>query len=208
MGNILVPDRGCGPAVLVIHSWWGLTPSFTDYAAALRDAGFVALAADLFDGETAETEAEARALRARRRRQPAYRMLLADIAALQAHPATTGDEVGVVGFSMGGHWAVWLAQQATAPVRAAVLYYAVRAGDFGASQTSFMAHFAADDPRVSPAGRQRMERALAKAGRPYRAFDYPGTGHWFAEADRADAYDADAALSAFDRTAAFLRGAR
>ena len=34
-----------------------------------------------------------------------------------------------------------------------------------------------------------MERAIEKAGCSYRAFDYPGTGHWFAEATRTDVGD-------------------
>ena len=90
---------------------------------------------------------------------------------------------------------------------AAILYYAARGGDFGRSTARFLAHFAAEDPWVRPAARQRMERAIAAAGRPYRAFDYPDTGHWFAESARPADYRSEAARLALRRDAAFLRAA-
>ena len=50
-----------------------------------------------------------------------------------------------------------------------------------------------------------MERALAKAGTPYRAHDYPGTSHWFAEPDQTGNYDPQAADLALSRTIGLLR---
>jgi carboxymethylenebutenolidase len=50
-----------------------------------------------------------------------------------------------------------------------------------------------------------MERAISKAGRSYQAFDYPGTGHWFAETDRSTDYHQLSASLAFDRTCAHLK---
>ena len=48
-----------------------------------------------------------------------------------------------------------------------------------------------------------LEQMLADAGREVTIHRYPGTGHWFAEPSR-DAYDAEAAELAFDRTIDFL----
>jgi dienelactone hydrolase len=45
----------------------------------------------------------------------------------------------------------------------------------------------------------------ADAGRPIEFHHYPGTGHWFFEADRTDAFNADAAKMAWERTLAFLK---
>jgi carboxymethylenebutenolidase len=206
MGDLAVlgTREGGAPAVLVIHSWWGLTASFTRFGEALADEGFVVGLADLFGGRTASDPEEARRLRRSRRAEPMYRTLIRNIDELRAAAGTEAD-IGVAGFSMGGHWAVWLSQRPDLPIAATVIYYATRAGSFADSHAGFIAHFAEDDPWVKPAARRRMETAIAAGGCDYRAFDYPGTGHWFAESDRDRDHVPEAAALAFERTTAHLR---
>jgi len=118
-----------------------------------------------------------------------------------------GSRIGVVGYSMGGHWALWLSSQArpeVPPISATVVYYATRACDFHASAAAFQIHLAETDPFVSASGVAAQERALRKAGRPYELHRYPRTGHWFAEYDRPDAFQPEATALAWERTLAFL----
>ncbi|MCC6947499.1 MAG: dienelactone hydrolase family protein [Bradyrhizobiaceae bacterium] len=201
---ILLPRRKRRPAVLVIHSWWGLTASFRVFGRALADEGFVVGLADLFDGRTAADVRQATHLRRAPRKEPMYKTLIRNIDELRAvdgtHPA-----IGVVGFSMGGHWAVWLSQRPDLPIGATVLYYAARAGSFRGSRSSYLAHFAENDSWVSRASRRKMEAEIAKAGRSYTAFDYPGTAHWFAETDRRAEHAPDAAAVALERTIKYLK---
>ncbi|MBJ3764658.1 dienelactone hydrolase family protein [Maribius pontilimi] len=197
------PNRPLG-AVLIIHSWWGLTDSFRQYGNALAAAGFVTGLADLFDGRVAKTVAQARALRGRPRRTPMYKSLAADIGALRC--AGRGDlKVGVVGFSMGGHWAVWLSQRPEYGISATVLYYAARGGSFDQSQADILAHFAEKDDWVPPNARKNMERAISKSSCAYQSHHYPGTTHWFAESDRSAEFDAPSARQALERDIEFLR---
>ncbi len=43
-----------GPGVLVVQEWWGLTDDIRYWCQRLADAGFVALAPDLYHGQIAE----------------------------------------------------------------------------------------------------------------------------------------------------------
>lgn len=96
----------------------------------------------------------------------------------------------------GGHRAVWLSQRPDHAVDACVLYHAARGGDFSQAKAIYLAHFATDDPWVSAPARASMEKALTTAGCRHDAFDYPGTGHWFAQTAQAEAFDAAAAKRA------------
>src|ERR1700731_2973048 len=56
------PEQGSGPGVLVLHAWWGLTQPFRQICDRLAEAGFVALAPDLYRGKTTASVEEADAL--------------------------------------------------------------------------------------------------------------------------------------------------
>ncbi len=202
LAYVAPPLRG-GIPILILHSWWGLTPSFTAYADRLAAQGFLAGCVDLYGGRLARTPEEASRLRAAPRRVPMYRSMLADVGELIGHPAASTDRVGLVGFSMGGHWAVWLAQHPDAHAGAVVIHYAARAVTKASPPVPVLAHFAELDQFVTRAGRRRMERSFTRFGWPYTAMDHPGTGHWFAE-PAAEGFDHAAAESAFAATCRHL----
>ena len=53
-GYLGIPESGSGPGVMVIQEWWGLVPQIKRVCDRLAEAGFVALAPDLYRGELAE----------------------------------------------------------------------------------------------------------------------------------------------------------
>src|SRR5436309_4557070 len=59
---LAVPEHGSGAGVVVLHAWWGLTEPFRQVCGRLAQAGFIALAPDLYRGKTTATVEEAQAL--------------------------------------------------------------------------------------------------------------------------------------------------
>src|SRR5258707_6537695 len=58
-GYLATPDAAAGPGVVVLHEWWGLTEPIRQACDRLAEAGFVALAPDLYRGKTTAKGEEA-----------------------------------------------------------------------------------------------------------------------------------------------------
>ena len=205
---LTVPDGGTGAGVLVLHAWWGLTSVFTDICDRLAAAGFMALAPSLYaDGATTASIAEAEALVAAHDRAPAAAEAVVRDAAeqLRGLPAVNGAQIGVVGFSLGAYWALHLSQARPDDVGAVVAVYGTDDGDYSTARAAYLGHFAEDDDFEPVAAVRALEAKIRAAGREVTFHVYPGTGHWFVEPNRPDAYDAAAAALVWERTLAFLK---
>ncbi|HEX2849618.1 MAG TPA: dienelactone hydrolase family protein [Acidimicrobiales bacterium] len=200
---LVAPDAGSGPGVLVLHSWWGLTPFFRSVCDRLADEGFVALAPDIL-GAVADTPDEAEANLMAHDPNRGARLVLASAATLRDMPITTGEAIGVVGFSMGASWGLWLSARAADTVRAVVSFYGSQDIDFAGSRSAYLGHFADNDSFVTDDEVESLEANLRGHGLEVEFHRYPGTTHWFFERDRAVAYEPDAAEAAWARTVAFL----
>lgn len=201
---LALPRGDTGPGVLVLHSWWGLTPFFKDVCDRLADEGFVALAPDLFVGEQPATVEDAERLLAEAPPNELAHLSRSSLRTLVDLPGTTSDRVGVLGFSMGGSLGLWLSARLPEEVAAAAVFYAAQDIDFVDARCAFLGHFAEEDAYVSPDDRVLLEADLGVLGFETTFHDYPGTRHWFFEADRPE-YDEAAASVAWDRTITFLR---
>ena len=205
---LAVPDGRAGPGVLVLHAWWGLTSVFTDVCDRLAATGFVALAPSLYaDGATTDSIAEAEALVAAHDQAPgeAKAIVLAALDQVRGLSAVTGARVGVIGFSLGAYWALQLSQVRPDDVGAVVAVYGTDDGDYGTARAAYLGHFAEQDDFEPLEGVRALEETIRAAGREVAFHVYPGTGHWFVEPNRPDAYDAAAAELVWDRTLAFLK---
>jgi carboxymethylenebutenolidase len=209
-GYLALPPGEQGPGVLLLHAWWGLNDFFTNLADRLAGEGFTVLAPDLYGGRTAATIEEAEALSGTLDHREAIKDVTGAAEYLLAHPSVEGSALGVVGFSMGAAYATWLATLKP-EVKAVVIFYGgFYGGDEGdyAHRTgaAFLGHLAETDPYESEEEIRQSESMLRDAGRDVEIHTYPGTGHWFFETDRPDAYHEEAAHLAWERTVAFLRG--
>ncbi len=199
------PRSGTGEGVLVLHAWWGLNQFFKEFCDRLAKEGFVAFAPDLYHGATASTIKEANKLRSKLKQETVVQEITQAAKHLGAVCGTSNPAIGVIGFSLGGYWALWLADQKSSPVAATVVFYGTRNGDYSGSQSAFQIHLAETDDYVAALGVKKLEKSLTAAGKEAEFHTYAGTTHWFFENDRADAYNARAAKLAWSRTIEFLK---
>lgn len=204
-GYLAIPQVGQGTGILLLHAWWGLNEFFKNLCERLAGQGFVTYAPDLYGGKTAVTVEEAERLRSRLNRKQVSQSLAAAVQLLQTNQAVVGDGLGVIGFSMGAYYALGMSVEMPDVIRAAVIFYGTRGGDYTPSKSAYLGHFAEADDWVSASGMQALAKSLKQANRPVAFHTYPGTGHWFFEADRPCVYQAAAAELAWVRTLEFLK---
>jgi carboxymethylenebutenolidase len=213
-GYLATPDAATGagtPGVVVLHEWWGLTDPIRRICDRLAEAGFIALAPDLYRGKTTASVEEAEALGSALDQQVEQWRgdIIGALQFLRHNGATSSADgrgaFGFVAFSLGGSYALDMSIRLAEEIAAVVTIYATYPGlDYRDAQAAYLCHFAEDDPFNSAEEVAEMERALQAAGRPATFYTYPGTTHWFFDSDRPDAYDAAAAALALERTVAFL----
>ena len=202
-GYLAVPEGGDVPGILVIHAWWGLTDFFRRVCDKLATAGFVALAPDLYNGKTASTIDQAKRLRSQMKSAVVQKELKGAVDLLSTLFAVSGEKIGVLGFSLGAYWGMWLAIQRPREVAAVTAFYGSRKGNYRKARATFQGHFAEDDVFEPLNEVRNMEAQIRRAGREITTHLYPGTKHWFFEEDRPDAYNSEAAKLAWKRTIAF-----
>lgn len=203
-GYLTLPDGGDGPGVVLLHSWWGLTPFFKGLCDRLAAEGFVALAPDLFGGRTTDDPDDARRMLADADMDATLHLVRSSLLTLCGLPRTPAGPAGVLGFSMGASWALYLASRVPDLVGATVVFYGSQTVDMAPATSPFLGHFAESDELVDDDEVTLLEADLRLLDKRVAFHRYPGTGHWFFEADR-PAYYAVAAELAWDRTVAFLR---
>ena len=207
VGDSTVPAHFAGPdgakaGVVVLHAWWGLNDDVIAYADRLAAKGYAVLAPDMFGGKIAATVEKAEGLTSEGD-AVAGDIAMAAVDTLAERVGPDG-RIGILGFSFGAAYAI-LTPSERGRVSASVAYYGTYWGDFLAkSKAVFLGHFAENDPYEPAESVDALEQAMRDAGREAEFHRYPGTGHWFAEPSRAEAYDRAAAELAFDRTVAFL----
>ena len=200
---------GSGPGVLVLQEWWGLVPQIKGVCDRLAEAGFCALAPDLYHGDIAEHDEMDKAghLMSSLPADRAARDMSAAIDELLRR--CDGDAVGVTGFCMGGMLTFLIAAQEGDRVAAAVPFYGAPLGDdapdLSGITASVQGHFAANDDFFPPDACTALGDQLRAAGKDVTITVYPGTGHGFTnEENPLGTYDADVTATAWGRAVALL----
>ena len=189
-----------GPPVLLLHPWWGLNQTIRDLADRLAGDGFTVITPDMFEGTVLTTPDDAEAHVKSLSPADGDRIRAGVLAALDhllAHPDARGDRAAIIGLSFGAMEGTEVAGERS-DIGAVVMFYS---GIFEAPDgIAYLGHFAEDDEFDDSAQVADFEKTLGKGS---AAYVYPGTKHWFIEADRPE-FDRDATELSYSRTVAFL----
>lgn len=205
-GYLAKPDAvGRAPGVLVIHEAAGLNDNIRDIAGRFARAGYVALAVDLFaDGNRVLCmlrvmgEALLRPLN-----NAGLRSLRDSVDWLQRRPEVDETRIGVIGFCMGGGFALALAC-VEGDIRAAASFYGSNPRPLSAVARAcpIVGSYPGNDP-FTRGGAVKLAGALARYGVAHDIKIYAGAQHSFFN-DRWRTYHADAARDSWQRTLTFF----
>ena len=210
-GYLAVPAGGSTdtPGVLVLQEWWGVIDQITRTCDRLAEAGFTALAPDLYQGkEVPLTEPD----------EAAKEMMALEMGRAADDLSGAVDEllrrtgrgsIGALGFCMGGGLALVLACQRPDAVAVVVPAYGVipwpdARPDYPAMTAAVLGHVAELDGAFTPESASALEAELIALGRDVTFYVYPGVDHAFFNEDRPEVYDAAASTLLWGRTVAFL----
>ena len=201
-------SHGGGPGVIVISEWWGLVPHIVDVTDRFGDAGFTALAPDLYDGKkTTEPDVAAKMARELDLSDAAKDLsgavdLLVD--------TTSNPRVGVVGYCLGGGLALMLAARRPDAVKAVAPYYGLIPSpdaqpDWSAVDAKIVGEYAELDEYYTPDLAAELQAALRGLGKDATLNIHEGAHHAFFNDSRHEVYDAEHALEAWERTLTLFR---
>ena len=226
LGYFATLDNTVRPGVVMIHDVWGLTDHTRDLAQRLAGEGFAVLALDLYRRlDSVEIDDPGSWMRALSDPQ-----ILGDVQAaadfLAAQPITEGHKIGVVGFCMGGMYAL-MAGCACSGLSASVPFYGLLSHQHGILHSDAgldparkprepldaardlrcptLAFFGDQDQFIPVSDIDLLKQRFAEVSQPTEVVVYPGAGHAFMNDTRPDAYRPAEAADAWQKMVEFLR---
>jgi carboxymethylenebutenolidase len=195
------------PGVIVMHEWWGLNEHIQSVLERLAQAGFAAMAPDLFHGVSTKDPARARSMMNGLDWSKAIDEVSGAASYLKTHPRVNG-HVGIMGFCMGG--ALTLACGAKiSEFEAVVPFYGIppkEQVDYRHMKAPIQAHFSQRDEWAKPELAQELQQEIKSNGGHMELHLY-NAEHAFFNDTRPEVYSAENAQLAWDRTVEFLRKA-
>jgi len=204
-GYLANTASGSAPGVVVIQEWWGLQDQIKGLCDRLAQAGFDALAPDLYDGTVVPYhDAEAAG-----REMASLDFLEATdqkVRGAARYLARNGARVGLTGFCLGGAVTV-IGCARIAEIAAGVVFYGLPPDEVASPRdlrVPIQCHFATHDDWCTPELVDRFAGGLRDAGKEFELYRYEAE-HAFANEQRASVHDRAAAELAWGRATTFLR---
>lgn len=184
-GHFAFPEDKVGdsPAVILVHEWWGLTDDMRSLANQFAAEGFIVLAVDLFNGQTATGSGDARKLMLGVFEHPE----LAEENLRQASDwlvnIAGASQVAVVGYGFGGGWSLNAAIALPERFDAAVIFYGQVSDNeavLSAISVPILGFFGGADNTISVDVVEKFDVALESLGKNHEIIIYPSAKGGFA----------------------------
>jgi carboxymethylenebutenolidase len=192
-------------ALVVVQEWFGINDHMKALCDRFAQAGFLALAPDLYHGKVVATADEAGKMMQALDKKKAVGEIGDAVAFLHGHGRANG-KVAVTGFCLGG--ALTLAAAASIEgLSAAVPFYGIPdlpMEAYAKIKAPIQAHFAKKDDWAKASAAQEIQNKVRSGGGHMDLFVYDA-GHAFMRSNDPHVYDAESARLAWDRAVEFLR---
>ena len=209
--NISANNNNTFPAVVMIHEWWGLNENIKNMAETLAKEGYVVLAADLYNGQVANTTESAQNLVSKVRENPSESInnLQHAVRYLASLENVNSSKIASLGWCFGGGQSLQLAlnTEPEYPLAATIIYY----GNLVSDQESIskikwpvLGIFGDQDKSISVESVKQFEEALNANGITNEIYIYKGVGHAFANPS-GDNYAPQETQDAWEKTVSFLK---
>jgi carboxymethylenebutenolidase len=210
------------PGVVIVPDVWGVSDLYRRLAQRLAQEGFAVLVVDHYRYSGREGLSDPGSVMKFLRElpdAPVLRAIQEGVDALAASPAVAGRKVGVVGFCMGGQYALLAACTCRGISACAPFYGMVRyeAGVDAAKKPRqpldaipelrcpVYGFYGNEDALIPVADVEELRRRLAQTKHASQVRLFPGAGHAFLNDTRPDAYRPEAAAEAWRLLVPFLR---
>jgi carboxymethylenebutenolidase len=214
VGGYLAEPSAEGPAVIIIHEWWGLDSPLSnikELADSLSQEGFVAFAPDFYKGKTADNPDDAGALMTdmfQNRMEEVDAMFKCAVEGLREMSKVQPKKVGVTGFCCGGTLSMYFASKFSDLIDASVPFYGLpQLAPVNPSEIKIPIFFimAEKDEFVNNDEVLDLAKGVWKNGVEVQAKVYPGVNHAFLNTKRPEVYDPDKAEDAWKMAVEFFK---
>jgi carboxymethylenebutenolidase len=205
---VLAEPEGQGPypGIVVIQEWWGLNDWIKENAQRLANQGYVTVAPDLYHGKVTDDPKVAGQLLKGLPRDRALRDLKAAVDTLVKREDVKKDRIGVIGWCMGGGYALDLALNDKRVKACAMCYGRVvtDASKLKPLQATVLGIFGEQDKGIPVKSVRAFEKAMKTAGKNVAAIHIYNADHGFMRPNNNPAYQEEAAKDAWKQIDKFF----
>ena len=211
---VSAPETVPAAAVIVVQHAGGVDEFVRRMSDRLAEAGFVAIAPDLYHREAPGTSDDPLTRMGRLRDDTIVQDVNAAVAHAKTLPEVDANRLGVTGFCMGGRVTYLMAAKNRAFKAAVVCWGGNIMMPWGRGPAPFgltgdigcpvLGLFGEDDPNPNPADVAKIDAEMTRLGKAHEFHSYPGAGHAFLNEDR-PSYRPEAAADAWPRAIDWFR---